>query len=405
MLFQSGKIYYTLNNILLMPMESLRIAMFAWESLHGVKVGGLAPHVSELSEALAKKGHEVHVFTRRGDHGSYDVVRGVHYQRVRNDRHDGIVRQMDSMSDSFVDRFKAVEKLFGRFDVLHGHDWHPVKALTRLKKKGRSFVLTFHSTEWGRNGNRQSSHPVAKEISHREWLGGYEAKELIVTSKALMDELQSIYRIPSYKLNLVPNGIFPKKVRRDVDPAAVKERYDIAPESPLILYVGRMRYQTGPDMLVKAAPMVLKREGEARFVFVGDGDLRPQCEHRAERLGVTHACHFTGYSPDAEVADLYNACDMLAVPSRNEPFGIVVLEAWDACKPVIGTDAVGIIDNFVNGIKARPYPESLAWCINDVVDKPGALKWMGRQGKKLVDSIYDWNNVVDELLKVYDKVL
>ncbi len=67
-------------------MDTLRIAMFAWESLYGVKVGGLAPHVSELSEALAKKGHEVHVFTRRGDYGPYDVVKGVHYQRVRNER-------------------------------------------------------------------------------------------------------------------------------------------------------------------------------------------------------------------------------------------------------------------------------------------------------------------------------
>lgn len=116
-------------------MESLRIAIFAWESLYGIKVGGLAPHVSELSEALAKKGHEVHVFTRTGEYGPYDMVNGVHYQRVRNDRKDGIIRQMDALCDAFVDRFKAVERLFGRFDVLHGHDWHPVPALTRLKKE------------------------------------------------------------------------------------------------------------------------------------------------------------------------------------------------------------------------------------------------------------------------------
>ncbi len=379
--------------------------MFAWESLYGIKVGGLAPHVSELSEALARKGHEVHVFTRRGDRGPYDVVRGVHYQRVANDRRDGIVRQMDSMCESFVDRFKAVEKLFGRFDVLHGHDWHPVTALTRLKKRGRDFVLTFHSTEWGRNGNRHSGSDVAKEISHREWLGGYESKELIVTSKLLMDELQSIYRIPKNKLNMVPNGIFPKKILKKVDAAEVKGRYDIEPDSPLILYVGRMRYQKGPDLLVKAVPNVLKYNADARFVFAGEGDMRQECEYRAGHLGVAPACHFTGYSPDPELADLFNACDMLAVPSRNEPFGIVVLEAWDACKPVIGTDAVGIIDNFVNGIKARPYPESIAWCISDVVDKPGALKWMGSQGKKLVDTIYDWDIIVDRLLKVYDKVL
>ncbi len=61
--------------------------------------------------------------------GTYDEVNGVHYQRVVNDRSDGIISQMDSMCDAFVDRFNAVEKLFGHFDVLHGHDWHPVNAL------------------------------------------------------------------------------------------------------------------------------------------------------------------------------------------------------------------------------------------------------------------------------------
>jgi glycosyltransferase involved in cell wall biosynthesis len=378
--------------------------MFAWESLHGIKVGGLAPHVSELSEALARKGHEVHVFTRRGAYGSYDTVNSVHYQRVRSMGGGGIVGQMDSYCDSIVDRYRAVKKLFGNFDVLHGHDWHPVTALTRLKKKGREFVMTFHSTEWGRNGNRHSNSPEAREIAHREWLGGYEAKELIVTSKALLDEVQAIYSIPPGKLSLVPNGIFPKKIGRDVDPAPVKERYRIVPESPVVLFVGRMRYQKGPDLLVDAVPRVLKKNGDTRFVFAGEGDMRWACMEKARSLGVSSACRFPGYLPDGELADLFNTCDMLAVPSRNEPFGIVVLEAWDACKPAIGTDAVGIIDNFVNGIKARPSPDSLAWCISDVVDKPGALKWMGRQGKKLVDSIYDWNNVADELLKVYGKV-
>lgn len=385
-------------------METLRIAMFAWESLHGVKVGGLAPHVSEISEALARKGHEVHVFTRRGAYGPYDVINGVHYQRVRNDGGGSIVRQMDSLCGSFLDRYRAVKRLFGDFNVLHGHDWHPVTALTRLKKKGRDFVMTYHSTEWGRNGNRHGASQEAREISHREWLGGYEAKELIVTSRALMEELQRIYSIPPYKLNLVPNGIFPKKIGRDVDLVSVKKRYKIEPESPMVLFVGRMKYQKGPDLLVNAVPQVLKKSRDARFVFAGEGDMRPLCIDKARSLGISGACRFPGYVPDGELADLFNSCDMLAVPSRNEPFGIVVLEAWDACRPAIGTDAVGIIDNFVNGIKARPQPESLAWCISDVVDKPRALKWMGMQGKKLVESIYDWNNVVDELLKVYGRV-
>ena len=94
-------------------MESLRIGMFAWEALHGLKVGGLAPHVSELSEALAKKGHEVHIFTRRGNTGPYDEVNGVHYQRVVNDRSDGIISQMDSMCDAFEDRLRLWKSCSG----------------------------------------------------------------------------------------------------------------------------------------------------------------------------------------------------------------------------------------------------------------------------------------------------
>lgn len=383
-------------------METLRIGMFAWESLHAIKVGGLAPHVSELSEALAAKGHDVHIFTRASDQKPYDRINGVRYQRVYSDRSDGIIHQMDMMCDAFVDRFSAVEKMFGKFDVLHGHDWHPVMALNRLKaKKKRDYILTYHSTEWGRNGNRFGTWYEAEEISHREWLGGYESKEVIVTSHPLKEEVQFLYNIPDYKLNLIPNGIFAGKIERKIDAGKVKKKYGIHPMAPLILFVGRMRYQKGPDLLVEAVPMVLGKRWDAKFVFAGEGDLRPKCERRAHDLGVKDACRFLGYVGDDDLIDLFNACDLLAVPSRNEPFGIVVLEAWDAGRAVIGTDAVHIIDNFVNGIKARMYPESIAWCITDVINKPRALTWMGGQGKKLIDNLYNWNYIADETVKVY----
>ncbi|MCD1294457.1 glycosyltransferase family 1 protein [Methanocella sp. CWC-04] len=386
-------------------METLRIAMFSWESLHAVKVGGLAPHVSELSEALASKGHEVHVFTRAGDYKPYDNVNGVRYQRVKYDQFGNIVNQMNTMCDKFVERFHSVEDMFGKFDILHGHDWHPVTALNRLKHEdGRDYILTYHSTEWGRNGNKFGSWPDAREISHREWLGGYESKKVIATSPVLKEEIQFLYSIPSEKINLIPNGIFPGKMKKDLDPGSVKERYGIHPLAPVILFVGRMRYQKGPDLLVDAVPLVLKKRGDAKFIFVGEGDMRGACERKAKKMGVSDACIFTGYLPDDHLIDIFNACDMLVVPSRNEPFGIVVLEAWDIGKPVIGTDAVQIIDNFVNGIKARMYPESIAWCITNVINKPGALKWMGGQGKKLIDAIYNWDYIADETIGLYKKI-
>jgi len=147
----------------------MRIGMFSWESLYSIRVGGVAPHVSEISEALARRGHEVHIFTRRGDFESYDKINGVHYQRADTDGSGDILAQMDRMCDALYERFVAVQRLFGHFDILHGHDWHPVLALTRLKKDhDLPFILTMHSTEWGRNGNNFGYGGISKEISHRE---------------------------------------------------------------------------------------------------------------------------------------------------------------------------------------------------------------------------------------------
>ncbi|MFQ6061981.1 MAG: glycosyltransferase family 4 protein [Methanosarcinales archaeon] len=386
-------------------METLRIGMFTWESLHSVQVGGIAPHVSELSEALAKKGHEVHIFTRIGDRSSYNEINGVYYQRCSHDQSGNIINQMDRMCDAMVERFKHVQNLFGEFDILHGHDWHPVNALNTLKARyGKNYVLTYHSTEWGRNGNTHGSWWEAKEISHREWSGGYESKEVIVTSQNLKNEIQSLYSIPDYKINIIPNGIFPNKIKKNVDPGEIKKRYSLHPFAPVVLFIGRMRYQKGPDLLVEAIPSVLKENWGVKFVFIGEGDMRPYCEHRAWQLNVRDQCRFLGYAHTEVALDWMNACEVVCVPSRNEPFGIVVLEAWDACKPVVGTGAVQLINNFSNGVRGYYSPESIAWCINYVMGDLEESKKMGLNGKKLVDTKYNWHNIANNTIEVYKKI-
>lgn len=385
----------------MITLETLKIALFSWESQHSVKVGGISPHVTELSETLVRKGHEVHIFTRIGFKSKYEVINGVHYHRVEHDQSGGIVVQMDRMCNAMVRRFEMVERE-GRFDVLHCHDWHPVMALNHLKKyRNYPYVMTYHSTEWGRNGNSFGIGWESREIAHREWLGGYESSQVIVTSQNLKNEVQFLYQIPDYKLNVIPNGIKPGRVRRNLDPGRVKEKYGIHPLAPVILFIGRMQYQKGPDLLVEAIPHVLKHRWDAKFIFAGEGDLRAYCERRALELGVNHVCRFTGYISDEECIELLNACDIVVVPSRNEPFGIVVLEAWDAGKPVIGTEAVGLIDNFRNGIKAYFSPESIAWCINHVIDNPEYLRRMGEEGRRDVERLYDWNTIADDTIDVY----
>ena len=379
--------------------------MLSWESLYSIKVGGVAPHVSEISEALARRGHEVHVFTRRGDYESYDKINGVHYQRADVDNSGDVLAQMDRMCDALYDRFKAVQKIFGNFDVVHGHDWHPVLALTRIKKDfGLPFLLTMHSTEWGRNGNN-FGYGISQEISHREWLGCFEASKVIVTTRRMQDELIWIYNLPQDKIPIIPNGIMVGKMKRGVDAGRVKERYGIHPLAPMVLFCGRMSIQKGPDLLVEAIPRVLMSRSDVCFVFMGEGGMRADCERRARELGVDKSCRFLGYTSSAEKQELVNACDLMCVPSRNEPFGVVVLEAWDACKPVVATEAVSIIKNFEDGLLAYVQPESIAWCINRLLSNPEEMKKLAREGCNRIGSEFSWDIIAKRTEDVYEQAL
>jgi glycosyltransferase involved in cell wall biosynthesis len=382
-----------------MSAEGMRIGMFAWESLYSIKVGGIAPHVSEISEAMAKDGHEMHVFTRRGNFDIYDCINGVNYQRVTSDSAGSLISQMDSMCDALYDRFLGTQRIFGKFDVLHGHDWHPVSALIRLKKEfGLPYILTMHSTEWGRGGSY-------KEICHREEYGMNEASRVIVTSKRLMDEVVSTYAIPESKICIIPNGITRGKIKKGVDSGRVKERHGIQRRSIIVLYCGRIVYQKGPDLLVEAVPKVGEYFRDIVFVFAGDGDLKARCIKGARELGVTGKCRFLGYISQSEKEDLLNACDIVCVPSRNEPFGLIVLEAWDACKPVVATDAVTIIKNFEDGLLAYMQPESIAWCINHLLDNPDEMKNLANAGNKRIETEFNWNTIAKKTEAIYQSIL
>ena len=386
-------------------MTYLRIGMFSWESLYSVKVGGLAPHVSELSENLVKYGHEVHIFTRNCGLGAHETINGVHYHRIDHDLSEDILHQMDSMCDAMYSMFKEVSEQYGKFDVVHMHDWHPINVLSRIKNEnGIPFVITYHSTEWGRNGNIYRGGYQFEEISHREWLGGYESTHVIVTSLQLKKEVQHLYQIPDYKISIIPNGILPGRIKKEVDQGKVKYDFGFHPFAPVVLFVGRMSYQKGPDMLARAIPYILDKHWNARFMFIGEGDMRPDCEGLVREYGVSEYCFFSGYATDEVRQNWINACDILCVPSRNEPFGIVVLEGWDACKNIVATNAVNIIDNFENGILVYQNPESIAWGINYVLDNLSDNK-LGLNGHQLIRSKYNWKNIANQTTEVYKNVI
>ena len=98
---------------------------------------------------------------------------------------------------------------------------------------------------------------------------------------------------------------------------------------------------------------------------------------RSAYLGTGDKIRVLGYVPDDELINIINAADIVCIPSRNEPFGIVTLEAWAAGKPVVATDVGGpseIIDNFKTGIKVYLTPDSIAWGINYLLGSSEGIK-------------------------------
>jgi glycosyltransferase involved in cell wall biosynthesis len=384
---------------------AMRIAMLTWESLHSIAVGGVAAHVTELSAALARRGHEVHVFTRLGPgQKHYERIYDVHYHRCPYPASPEIVDDVNNMCRVFVDRVFAVEDMQGRFDVVHAHDWLACNAMIWFKQ-GRQCVgfFTVHSTEYGRCGNTFAS-GRSHRIRTQERAGTYWADRVIAVSQATKQELGWMYEVPDWKVSVVYNGVSPHRFDLELDAGAEKHKYQIGPLDPTVLFCGRLTYQKGPDILLEAVPWVLRACPQARFVFAGDGEMRGQLERRAAQLGAGHAVRFLGFRQGDDLVRLFKMADVVCVPSRNEPFGIVVLEAWSARKPVVVTQVGGpneYVGHDVNGLKIFPRPDSVAWGLATMFRDFDRARAMGENGRRAVEASFTWDHIAQEVLLLY----
>ncbi|MCX7806564.1 MAG: glycosyltransferase family 4 protein, partial [Planctomycetota bacterium] len=213
-----------------------------------------------------------------------------------------------------------------------------------------------------------------------------------------------MYNVPDWKVKVIYNGVNYHRFDGWIDPWPVKRNYGIGMFDPVVLFVGRMSTQKGPDLLVEAIPGLLRHHPHAKFVFVGDGDMRWPVEHRARQLGVAHATRFLGARGGEDLVNLYKACDIVCVPSRNEPFGIVILEAWSAGKPVAATVHGGpseFVWHEVNGLKIYAHPHSIGWGVGNMLRDLEWARWMGRNGRIAVERAFSWDTIAEQTERVY----
>jgi glycogen(starch) synthase len=386
----------------------IRVAVLSWESLYTIQVGGLAVASTRLAEGLANAGYHVSFFTRSAPgQPEYMHINGVHYHTCQFDPGPNSLAFAYNMSHAFLANMHRSELYEGKFDLVHGHDWLVVDALHELKRTGYPIVLTFHSTEYGRNGGVLGDFWESSQIAGKEWYGGYIATRVTTVSQAMKNELNAHYQVPLDKIAVIPNALDPAHVKLKVDRARIRSKYQIDRSAPTILAMGRLEYQKGPDILLEAIPAILREHPTATFLFAGEGSMSARLKARCDAMGVGESTHFLGFVPHSEVLEILNSVDMVCIPSRNEPFGMVLLEAWAAQKPVVAADVGGLSENIndgVNGLKVSPSPSSLAEAICSLLGSPSTMRKFARNGAKNVKN-FSWRKIVGEFLETYSMVL
>ena len=203
---------------------------------------------------------------------------------------------------------------------------------------------------------------------------------------------------------MIHNGVPVHKFDGFIDPAEVRRRYGIGPADPTVLYSGRLCVQKGPDLLLEAVPGLLRHYPNAKFVFAGDGHMRGDLERRSQQLRVSHATQFLGCHNGSNLVDLYKACDVVCMPSRNEPFGISALEGWAAGKPVVASQNGGpseFIWHNVTGLKVYATAESVGWGLGTLFTNFEWARWMGGNGRRAAETTFNWDSVAEKTERCY----
>ncbi len=386
----------------------MNVCIVTWEFPPRI-VGGIARHCNGLAKALAQKGHEVQVITLDFPGApDYEEIQGVKVYRTATELGHPNFLTWALLFNHFMEKRVAEVSRESDLDVINVHDWLTAFAGISFKHhRKKPLIATIHGTEIGR---AQGLHnPDSFTIDGIEWWTTYEARKVIVTSGAMKAEIQGHFDVPQEKIEIIPNGINPKKYNAQVDRSAVRGRYGVNPDEKLILCVGRLVPQKGIEYLIKSIPRIAARYPQARVIIVGEGWLRGHLERVAQSTGHQWRITFTGWIPDQELIALLNSADVLVVPSIYEPFGIVALEGMAAGVPVVASDIGGlaeIVEHEHTGILAySKNPDSIAWAVDRVLSDPEHSKWLVHNARETVQKTYSWEAIAMRTAEVYKEAV
>ncbi len=296
-----------------------------------------------------------------------------------------------------VQRYARIASLVSQeeeFDVVHAHDWMTYPAgIAVAGLSGKPLVVHIHSTEFDRSGEG-----VNQMVYDIERQGLHYADKVIAVSHLTRNVVLSRYSVPETKVKVVYNAIerqggFVKSTARSIEK-----------NEKIVLFLGRITMQKGPEYFIAAAKKVLEVMGDVKFVMAGSGDMAKRMIELAAEMGIGHKVLFTGFLRGDDVDRIFRMADLFVMPSVSEPFGLVPLEALRNDVPVIISKQSGVAEVLNHALKVD------FWDVNEMANKivavlrhPPLQETLREHGNFEVRKL-SWNDAAKDCIDVYESV-
>ena len=302
--------------------------------------------------------------------------------------------------------------------VIHTHVQHRLggTARTVARLRGIPYVVSIHGGYYTIPQHHRDK-MTAPFQGHLEW--GKAFGWLLGSRKTLedadavvcvgQDEYEQVrLRHPNKRIEYIPNGVDLEKFRQGKG-ESFKQANGLSPDSKIVLCVSRIDYQKNQELLVRAFASFVGKHPEYHLVLVGPVNVEEYCQtikNEAKRCGVDQCLTLIpGYAPDdPALVDAYHAADLFVLPSRMEPFGIVILEAWASGVPVIASNVGGIPGFTTDERDVLLFPDNdepaLVKCMERVSSDGELQRSLIAAGKETVQQ-YSWDRVGAKMLQLY----
>ena len=286
-------------------------------------------------------------------------------------------------------------------DLIYAHDWLSFGAGRAAKQVSkRPLIAHVHSTEFDRTGNGTAD----QNIYDLERAGMHEADRVVAVSGRTKKIVVDRYSVPHDKVHVVWNGI-----DKDTAPSpdsSIPGRLMAFKRAgyKIVLFLGRITIQKGPDYFVRAARRVINRDPDVLFILAGSGNMERQMIHLAASLGIADKILFPGFLRGAEQHEAYALADLFVAPSVSEPFGLTTLEAMRIGTPVIVSKQSGVAEAVIHALQVDFWDvDKMADLMLSVLESPSLRAELSKNGAAEVAHL-TWDRSADKLRDFMDEL-